>query len=100
MPVDFHDNCNKQSYTRRVVDKSWIDTIEKLFDYKRPNQAVDIGCGGGIYTKALADIGIPEITGVDFSEAMIAGAKQNCHDYDQLHFKTGNASNISSNMMQ
>lgn len=39
----------------------------------------------------MADLGIPAVTGVDFSEAMIDAAKMNCGDYHQLNFQVGNA---------
>nr|WP_285858773.1 class I SAM-dependent methyltransferase [Paenibacillus sp. MER 99-2] len=47
---------------------------------------VDIGCGGGIYTKSLADMGALHVTGVDLSLEMIKGASENCINYDNVVF--------------
>lgn len=54
-------------------------------------QALDVGCGGGIYSKALSDIGVGSVTGVDFSEAILKGARDNCREYKNIIFKYGNA---------
>lgn len=91
MPINFHDQHNKQSYTTRVADADWLAWMKKNITIEDVKQAVDIGCGGGIYSKALVDLGIPFVTGVDFSEIMIDGAKVNCSNYEQLEFQVGNA---------
>ncbi|MFD0829893.1 class I SAM-dependent methyltransferase [Neobacillus sp. M.A.Huq-85] len=54
--------------------------------------AVDIGAGGGIYSIALAELGAARVIGVDISENMIAGAKENCREYPQISFQVGTAS--------
>ena len=91
MTINFHDENNKQSYTTRAADAGWLALLGKIIDPASIGHAADIGCGGGIYTKALADLKIPAVTGVDFSEAMIDAAKTNCGDYHQLNFQVGNA---------
>lgn len=77
VPINFHDQTNKQSYTTRDADAGWLALMKKIIDTDNVKHAVDIGCGGGIYSKALADLRIPTVTGIDFSEAMIDGAKAN-----------------------
>ncbi|MCM3668525.1 class I SAM-dependent methyltransferase [Mesobacillus maritimus] len=42
--------------------------------------------------KALADMGVPCIVGVDFSQSNLDGAVENCKDYKNIYFKHGNAS--------
>ncbi|ASN06755.1 class I SAM-dependent methyltransferase [Virgibacillus necropolis] len=91
MTINFHDDTNKQSYTTRKADDSWLELMEMIIDFKAAKRALDIGCGGGIYTKALADLGIPAVTGVDFSKTMIDGAKVNCRDYKQINFQVATA---------
>lgn len=91
MSIDFHDDDNKQSYTTREADAGWLALMKKVIDTGLVENATDIGCGGGIYSKALAELGVPKVTGIDFSEAMINGAKMNCSDYDQITFQVGNA---------
>ncbi|MBU9722728.1 MULTISPECIES: class I SAM-dependent methyltransferase [Bacillaceae] len=91
MGIDFHSKKNKTSYTTRDADKTWVEAINKLIPVEEISNALDIACGGGIYTKALSDMGVGEVTGVDFSEAMLEGAKQNCKAYKNISFKHGNA---------
>ncbi len=51
--------------------------------------AVDLGCGGGIYTEALADIGFTSVVGIDFSTVMLEEAKKRCQDIEQISFQLG-----------
>lgn len=53
--------------------------------------ALDIGCGGGIYSKALSEMGAASVTGVDFSEEILKGARENCREYQNISFKQGDA---------
>ncbi|MFA1822817.1 class I SAM-dependent methyltransferase [Virgibacillus oceani] len=95
MPIDFHDERNENSYNSRSADEDWKDIMKSLTEEIAINKAADIGIGGGIYSKALLDMGVPFVTGVDFSASMIKGAKKNLEKYDgQVHFKIGNAYNI------
>lgn len=91
MTIDFHDESNRLSYTTREAANSWTDSIGKMLAEKDIHRAVDIGCGGGIYAKALYELGIPNVTGIDFSEVMIEAAKTNCADYSPIDFKVGDA---------
>lgn len=89
--MDFHSKGNRNTYTTRTADGSWVDVIEELIATEHISSALDVGCGGGIYAKALADMGIATITGVDFSEAILEGAKENCKEYRNISFKQGDA---------
>ncbi|MBT2214637.1 methyltransferase domain-containing protein [Virgibacillus dakarensis] len=92
MSIDFHDDRNQESYTSRSADKGWAGAIISIIDKGSIQHAVDIGCGGGIYSKALIDMGVPFVTGIDFSESMLKGARQNSENYEgQITFKIGNA---------
>lgn len=91
MGIDFHNKKNQTTYTTRNVDKSWMEEIQKLVPVNHISNAVDVGCGGGIYSKALSDMGVPFVTGVDYSEAILEGAKDNCNSYQNITFKQGNA---------
>lgn len=77
--MDFHAQTNKYTYTSRQADSNWMNLLEEILDYKQVEHALDIGCGGGIYTKALVELGIPSVTGVDSSEVMLEAALENCH---------------------
>lgn len=90
MPIDFHAEQNRMTYTKRTADPTWIATFTQLVDVSG-REVLDIGCGGGIYSKALADLGAANVTGVDFSEEMLRGARENAKGYEQVQFAVGNA---------
>lgn len=90
MAIDFHAEKNRFTYTRRHADVSWTAMIEKLVEV-RGKHAVDIGCGGGIYTRAFAHLGAAQVTGVDFSLEMLAGARTQTVGYPQIAYHNGHA---------
>lgn len=67
MGIDFHNKDNQTTYTTRQADHSWMEAMKDLVPIMNISKATDIGCGGGIYSKALADMGVSSIIGVDFS---------------------------------
>ncbi|UTR16859.1 class I SAM-dependent methyltransferase [Salipaludibacillus sp. LMS25] len=91
MGINFHSDKNSTTYTTRNADKTWVEAIRQLIPIEEVSHAVDIGCGGGIYSKALSDMGVNEVTALDFSEAILNGAKENCKAYQTISFKHGNA---------
>ncbi|QGH35500.1 methyltransferase domain-containing protein [Gracilibacillus salitolerans] len=91
MGIDFHSKKSRMSYTTRIADNSWTEVIKDFVPIKNISKALDIGCGGGIYSKALSDMGVENVTGVDFSEAILKGARENCKAYKNISFKHGNA---------
>lgn len=92
MAINFHDEKNKMSYASRKANASWSEDLEALLPPgKHFVRAVDLGCGGGIYSKALVDAGVESVVGVDFSKAMLDGATYNCKDYDTISFQLGSA---------
>lgn len=88
--MDFQAEKNRSSYSMREADVTWIHQIQIMINVK-DKQVVDVGCGGGIYSKALADLGANHVVGVDFSEQILSSAKQNCRDYNNISFVSGNA---------
>lgn len=90
MTIDFHDEKNRLSYAQRQVDPSWSVMIQSEIDLKGKS-AVDIACGGGIYTKALAQLGAREVVGIDSSATMLDGAQENCSGWVNIRFATGDA---------
>lgn len=90
MPIDFHAEGNRYTYTTRQADASWRAAISRIVDV-RGKRVADIGCGGGIYCKALVEIGVASVTGIDFSEEIVKGARENCRDYEAIRFVVGNA---------
>ncbi|UWE04390.1 class I SAM-dependent methyltransferase [Laceyella sacchari] len=90
MPIDFHSKNNRFTYAARQAYLSWISTIQNIVDVKG-KRVLDMGCGGGIYCKAFAQMGAKHVTGIDFSKEMIKGATENCKDYPQIAFVVGDA---------
>lgn len=91
MGIDFHNQKNRDTYTTRNADDSWMNAIKDLVPIEDISRALDIGCGGGIYSKALYEMGISSVTGVDFSEVILGGARENCKEYKNISFRQGSA---------
>ncbi|MDM5339822.1 class I SAM-dependent methyltransferase [Fictibacillus enclensis] len=92
MGIDFHDPSVTFSYASRTASDEW-KTLIKPYIVSSESMAIDIGCGGGIYTKALLELGANHVTALDFSENMLTAAKENCSDYKRrISFKQGEAS--------
>ncbi len=91
MGIDFHDKQNQTTYSTRNADQTWREELKQLVAVENISNAADIGCGGGIYSKALSDMGAESVTGIDFSEAMLKSARDNCREYKNIIFKHGNA---------
>ena len=95
MTINFHDGKNSNSYTGRLVDQSWQNIIRDLVPLDNIDRAAEIGCGGGIYTRTLSDMGISSITGVDFSNVMLETARRETKKYKSISFIQGEASHTN-----
>ena len=90
MPIDFHDPRNAHTYDTRAADPSWIAAITKIVS-PADKRVLDIGCGGGVYSRAFAELGATSVTGVDFSATMLESAHALCADLPQVTFQQGDA---------
>jgi ubiquinone/menaquinone biosynthesis C-methylase UbiE len=90
MPIDFHDPRNAHTYDTREADPTWVATITGIV-LPEGKRVLDIGCGGGVYTRAFAELGAANVTGVDFSAAMLESARALCADLPQVTFQQGEA---------
>jgi ubiquinone/menaquinone biosynthesis C-methylase UbiE len=88
--IDFHAAKNRHAYAGRRADESWSKAISGWLD-PAGKRVVDVGCGGGIYTRAWADLGASAVVGVDFSEVMLEAAKESCRDRQNVTFVCGDA---------
>ncbi|TMW70103.1 class I SAM-dependent methyltransferase [Alteribacter natronophilus] len=93
MGINFHDPANRETYAAREADRGWYRFMRQLLNEQTGFQAVDIGCGGGIYTRALADLGASRVTGVDYSEASLEGAGKNTEPDSRIAYVLGHAEN-------
>jgi ubiquinone/menaquinone biosynthesis C-methylase UbiE len=90
MPIDFHSKANRYTYAGRRADPSWKAAIQEIVDV-RGKDVLDVGCGGGIYCRAFAEMGAKRVTGIDFSKEMIRTAQEKSKDYPQIAFFVGDA---------
>jgi ubiquinone/menaquinone biosynthesis C-methylase UbiE len=90
MPIDFHDPRNAHTYDTRAADSSWAAAITAIVS-PAGKRVLDIGCGGGVYARAFAELGAASVTGVDFSAAMLESARTLCGDLPQVTFRQGDA---------
>ena len=77
--MKFSDAATARTYSDRRVDPSWIEWCR---DTIAPEglTVVDIGCGGGIYSKGFLECGANSVIGVDASEQYIDEARNACPD--------------------
>jgi SAM-dependent methyltransferase len=52
---------------------------------------VDVGCGGGTYTRAWHDLGAASVTGIDFSAPILQAARKAHGQLDGVAFRPGGA---------
>jgi ubiquinone/menaquinone biosynthesis C-methylase UbiE len=90
MAMDFHSGANRLSYTQRESGEDWAQAVRSIVD-PRGARVVDVGCGGGSYSTAWLDLGASSVVGVDFSAAMLSGAREHCGARDGLVFRQGDA---------
>lgn len=90
MTIDFHDSSNQSSYASRTAEDKWIQIIQEYVDI-HGKKILDLGCGGGIYSKVFAKSGAQQVIAMDFSIEMLKGAKENCKDLDNITFIQGSA---------
>lgn len=93
MSINFHDANNKYTYANRNAHISWQETINNIVDVQN-KRVIDIGCGGGIYTKELALMGAANVIGLDFSKEILQAAKENCSSFPNISFIHSDAHNI------
>jgi ribosomal protein L11 methylase PrmA len=75
VPIDFHDAGNHRTYSGRDADVSWREAVAALVDPASAD-VVDVGCGGGAYTRAWHELGAATVTGVDFSGPILDAARE------------------------
>ncbi|OEH93890.1 class I SAM-dependent methyltransferase [Bacillus solimangrovi] len=92
MSINFHEQQNRLTYASRNADQTWVNMMKKLVDVEG-KKVLDLGCGGGIYSRALASMGAASVTGVDFSEQMLISAREHSEKYHNVEFIRANALN-------
>ncbi|MBP0727016.1 class I SAM-dependent methyltransferase [Bacillus sp. RG28] len=90
MEKPFFEKISKDMYTKRSADDNWKNLILQHVDVRNKSIA-DIGCGGGIYSIALSELGAQNVIGIDQSKNMLEGASGNCKEYQNIKFQNGSA---------
>lgn len=90
MTINFHDEKNKTAYSGRSADKTWLEAMRAIID-PAGKRVVDVGSGGGIYSRAWLELGAKSVVGVDFSHAMLETARSQATEQDALSFVHGDA---------
>jgi ubiquinone/menaquinone biosynthesis C-methylase UbiE len=90
MTIDFHAEANRATYTGRHVSSGWSDAMRGIVD-PVGKRVVDVGCGGGIYSLGWHELGAISVVGVDFSEQMVAAAREQASGLSDLSFHRGEA---------
>lgn len=88
--IDFHDARNRRTYSDREADASWRAAMRELLDVPGAD-VVDVGCGGGTYTRAWHDLGAATVTGVDFSRPILEAARESHGDLPGVTLRQGDA---------
>ncbi|MBI2738423.1 MAG: class I SAM-dependent methyltransferase [Rhodospirillales bacterium] len=90
MAIDFHSRANRNTYASRRADTGWKDAMRRIVD-PSDKRVADIGCGGGIYSRAWRELGARTVTGVDFSRAMVDAAREQSAGRADVSFQQGDA---------
>jgi hypothetical protein len=88
--IDLHDAHNRESYASRDADPGWMDVVRDIIA-PAGRSVLDIGCGGGIYSRAWRQLSAAAVIGVDVSAAMVDAARDHCAGMDGLAFLQGDA---------
>src|SRR4051812_12895244 len=90
MPIDFQDPAHRRTYSDRDADPTWRTAVLRLVD-PRGATVVDVGCGGGTYTRAWHELGATAVVGVDSSGPILAEARSAHGNLPGVHFRLGEA---------
>ncbi|MYL34007.1 methyltransferase domain-containing protein [Pontibacillus yanchengensis] len=93
MKKPLFDHLQQDSYALREAAPEWRETMEQLVSWSG-QQVVDLGCGGGIYTKALSHMNVEHVHGIDASETMLQGAREYVGDVSNVTFLQGETAAI------
>jgi 2-polyprenyl-3-methyl-5-hydroxy-6-metoxy-1,4-benzoquinol methylase len=80
--LEYHlnESIDVSSRNKNFIEKS-VEWIVSFFDVDNNTEIVDFGCGPGLYTTKLAELGAI-VTGIDFSENSLKYAKQIADEKD------------------
>lgn len=93
-------NIRADGYSRSVCEElkesggKWAEKLEKVLGSASGKKALDIGCGPGMFSVILTQLGC-EVTAFDYSEEMLARARKNVEQTGKSAvFVRGDAQNL------
>lgn len=89
MPINFQAVDNAETYSGRAIDAGWSAAMRTIVD-PAGKRVADIGCGGGLYSMAWAEMGAA-VAGVDFSPGMARTAERSTAGHPRISIRTGSA---------
>jgi SAM-dependent methyltransferase len=90
VPIDFQDPANRRTYSDREADPSWHDAVAGIVD-PAGAAVVDVGCGGGTYSRAWSALGAATVVGVDSSAPILTEARRSHGNLPGVTFRSGTA---------
>jgi len=88
--MQFASPVTARTYSDRAVDRSWSEwAAETLMPAGK--DVVDIGCGGGIYSRGFAALGARSVIGVDKTAQYVAEASSGATHEGAITFRSGDA---------
>jgi SAM-dependent methyltransferase len=90
VPIDFHAESNRLTYADRAAGAEWAAAVRSVVA-PEGRRVADVGCGGGVYCAAWLDLGARSVIGVDFSAAMLSGARERLGPAREVTFHQGSA---------
>src|SRR5262245_57533399 len=90
MAIDFHARANRTTYAGRQADTGWAAAIRRIVE-PSGKRVADIGCGGGIYSRAWHGLGAESVVGVDASQVMVDAAREQAIGLPDISFQRGDA---------
>ena len=88
---DLQDHLSRRLHTNRTLIIPWLDEARPL----RDTSILEIGCGTGCSTVALAEQGA-QVTAIDVDESSLVVASERCRAHDlEVSFAQANASEVT-----
>lgn len=91
--TDIHLRYRQSRQLPQKTMTLWLNTIARYVNQEGIKTIIDVGCGTGRFTKALADQFSAKVYGIDPSSKMLMIAKQNIIS-PMIEFINGSAENI------
>ncbi len=92
--IDFEDPVNRDTYVGRSADPAWVELYDRTVR-PRGRRIADVGCGGGIYTKAIACLQPDWIVGIDSAQLSLDSARRYCAGIPRVRFLRTDAETLA-----